>query len=269
MRRFIAVLIAALAVTGTAVAGFSAAGVVGGTSTRAAAETTINVSAYEYNFTLSASTAPAGIVHFVVTNIGKDDHDFSIAGQKTPTLQPGQNATLTVTLNGGTYNYACTIGEHASFGMVGTFTVTGQTTTAVTTITTGNTTIVSTQTTTATTTPLPATTVSVSEKEFKIILPSTKKRVAYYKRVNGKRVKRFRTVLVQKPLKAGRVHFVIKNIGKIAHNFVIPDAGGQSLVIGAGKSTTLDVDLTAGKHRFECSITGHAAAGMKGTLVAK
>jgi uncharacterized cupredoxin-like copper-binding protein len=265
MRRFFAVLITAFAVAGTAVAGFSAAGVVGGkATTHKLAETTINVNAFEFSFTFSQSSAPAGIIHFVVKNTGTQEHDLSIAGQGTPTIEPGQSATLTVTLNPGSYNYACTIGEHATFGMQGTFTVTGTPVTTTTVITTGGTTrtITTTQTTTPTTT-TPRTTVAVSEKEFKIILPSIKKRVAYYVRVKGKRVKRFKTVLVQKPLKAGPTHFVIKNIGKVPHNFVI--AGQQSLVIAAGQTGTLDVDLSKGKQKYLCSITGHAALGMKGT----
>jgi uncharacterized cupredoxin-like copper-binding protein len=267
MRRFIAVLIAAFAVTGTAVAGFSAAGVVGGKSTQhAMAETTITVQAYEFNFTLSQNSAPTGIVHFVVTNTGTQEHDFAIAGQKTPTLAVGQTATLTVTFNNpGQYNYACTIGEHASFGMQGLFTVTGQPVTTTQVITTNGTTITTTATTTQTTTGGAPTTVPVSEKEFKILLPSVKKRVTYYVRVKGKRVKKHKTVLVQKPVKAGPLKFVVKNIGKIPHNFVIGDQ--QSLVIKPGETTTVTITLSKGKHRYECSITGHAALGMKGTLV--
>jgi len=267
MRRFTAVLIAAFAIVGTAVAGFSAAGVVGGKSTtHALAETTVNIDAREFSFTLSQSSAPAGIIHFVVHNVGTQEHDFAMAGQGTPTIEPGGSATLTITLNPGSYNYACTIGEHATFGMQGTFTVTGTAVTTTTVITTNGTTITTTATTTPTTTTPPATNVAVSEKEFKILLPSVKKKVAFFVKVKGKRVKKFKTVLVTKPVKAGPIHFVIKNIGKISHNFVI--AGQQSLVISAGKTGTLDVTLTKGKYKYLCSITGHAALGMKGTLTA-
>jgi len=83
--------------------------------------------------------------------------------------------------------------------------------------------------------------------------------------VKGKRVKRFKTVSVQKPVPHGLVRFVVKNTGKIAHNFVI--GTGQTTIIKSGGTDTIDVTLAKGKRKFVCSITGHAAAGMKGTLV--
>jgi len=273
MRRFVLAVVVCLAVTGTAVAGFSFAGVVGPKTAQTVAVTDINVSAIEYNFIFKDSSgnnvtsAPAGVINFHVTNNGTIEHDFQIAGQKTPTLNPGQSATLTVTLTGGAYNYACTIGEHASFGMFGQFTVTGQVQTTTQVITTNGTTITTTATQTQpTTTPTPVATVPVTEKEFKILLPSVKKRVAYFVKIKGKRVKRFKTVSVQKPVKRGLVKFVVKNVGKIAHNFVI--GTGQTTILKPGQSGSINVVITKGKHKYECSITGHAAAGMKGTLVA-
>jgi len=272
MRRFVLAVVVCLAVAGTAVAGFSFAGVVGPKAAQKVAVTDVNVSAIEYNFVFTDSngaavnSVPAGVVNFHVKNNGTIEHDFQIAGQKTPTLFPGQSATISVTLNGGSYNYACTIGEHASFGMFGALTVTGQVQTTTQVITTNGTTITTTATQTqSTTAPAPVATVRVSEKEFKILLPSVKKRVAYFTRVKGKRVKKFKTVSVQKPVKHGLVRFVVKNTGKIAHNFVI--GTGQTTIIKPGQSDTIDVTLAKGKRKFVCSITGHAAAGMKGTLV--
>jgi uncharacterized cupredoxin-like copper-binding protein len=272
MRRFVLAVVVCLAVAGTAVAGFSFAGVVGPQTAQKVAVTDINISAIEYDFIITDSSgarvtsAPAGVINFHVKNNGTIEHDFQIAGQKTPTLNPGQSATLTVTLNGGAYNYACTIGEHASFGMFGQFTITGQVQTTTQVITTNGTTITTTATQTqSTTAPKPVATVRVTEKEFKILLPSVKKRVAYFVRVKGKRVKKFKTVSVQKPVKHGLVRFVVKNTGKIAHNFVI--GTGQTTIIKSGGTDTIDVTLAKGKRKFVCSITGHAAAGMKGTLV--
>jgi uncharacterized cupredoxin-like copper-binding protein len=258
MRRFAFALLVTVAVVGTAVAGFSFASVL---SPRATAVTDINVSATEFHFTMSASSAPAGVINFHVKNDGTEPHDFAIAGQKTTTLNPGDTATLSVTLTAGTYNYVCTIGEHASFGMTGDFVVTGSTatSTAVTTIVTNGTTkvVTTTQTvTTPTTTPTVTATVKVTEKEFKIILPTTTKRV----KVGGK----FKTITVVKPIKHGYIHFVIKNIGKLPHNFVIGTQ--QSHVIASGKSTSINVALKKGKYKYICSITGHAALGMKGVL---
>jgi plastocyanin len=261
MRRFAVVILLCLAVAGTAVAGFSFAGVVSPQATRVT--TNVTVHGGEYYFNLSQNSAPVGTVVFTFVNDGDVGHDFQIAGKSTPVIAHGETATLTVDFTKpGTYPYLCSVGEHAIYGMQGVFTVTG---TAVTT--------------TATTTTATPTTVKVTEKEFKIILPSTTKRVAYYKKVpvvktvNGKKKKVYvkkkfyKRVSVQKPVKAGPVHFVVHNIGKIPHNFVI--AGQQTLVLASGKTGTLDVDLTPGKYPYECSITGHAALGMKGTLVVK
>jgi uncharacterized cupredoxin-like copper-binding protein len=85
------------------------------------AGTTVKVTASEFKFVLSTKTAKAGSVTFVVTNKGKLDHDFKIAGKKTPLLKPGKSAKLTVTLKKGSNAYMCTVPGHAAAGMKGTF----------------------------------------------------------------------------------------------------------------------------------------------------
>jgi uncharacterized cupredoxin-like copper-binding protein len=263
MRRFAFALLLSVAVVGTAVAGFSFAGVL---SPKATTVTDITVRGTEFRFDMSANSAPAGTVVFHVMNVGTEVHDFAIAGQKTPTINPGEQATLTVDLAAGSYAYACTIGEHASFGMQGSFTVTPgtATTTGLTTVTTGGTTRVITTTQTITqptvTQPKPTTTVKVTESEFKIVLPKVSKKVRV--KVKGKFVTR--TIKVVKPVKHGLIRFVVKNAGKLPHNFVI--GGKQTLVLASGKSGTIDVALKKGKYKYVCSITGHAALGMKGVL---
>jgi uncharacterized cupredoxin-like copper-binding protein len=250
MTRLIGVLAACVATAVTAAAGYSLAAVVAPASQAAVADTTINVSAIEYAVILSAPSAPAGTIHFVVTNNGSITHDFSIAGKKTPILSPGQTFTLTVDLSAGQYPYLCTVGEHAIYGMQGVFDVTAApkptTTATTTTATTGTTTRATTtsQTTTASPPPAPTQTVKVLEKEFSITLMQGTKRITW--------------------VKPGTVRFVVKNVGKIPHNFVI--AGHQTLVLAPGKSQSLVVALKQGKYRYLCSITGHAALGMKGVL---
>ncbi len=79
----------------------------------------------EFRFTLSKRVAPKGVISFAVTNRGKLDHDFKIAGKKTKLLKPGTRATLNVTIaKPGRYQFLCTVAGHAAAGMKGSFTVT-------------------------------------------------------------------------------------------------------------------------------------------------
>ena len=84
---------------------------------------TINVTAYDIGFKLSAKSAPSGIVIFKVKNTGKLQHDFMIDGRKTPLLNAGKSNTLRVTLKKGSYPYKCTVPGHAAAGMKGVFVV--------------------------------------------------------------------------------------------------------------------------------------------------
>ena len=86
-------------------------------------KTTVKVTAMDtLKFKLSKSSAPAGVVAFVVTNSGSLQHDFTIAGKKTPLLSKGKSSTLVVTLmKGKSYPYKCTVPGHAAAGMRGTF----------------------------------------------------------------------------------------------------------------------------------------------------
>jgi mono/diheme cytochrome c family protein len=89
-----------------------------------AAPVTINVTAVDYAFKLSAKTAAAGKVTFAVRNTGKKDHGFQIAGRKTPVLKPGKSAKLVVTFaKSGPFAYTSTVAGDAARGMKGTFTV--------------------------------------------------------------------------------------------------------------------------------------------------
>jgi Rhomboid family/Copper binding proteins, plastocyanin/azurin family len=63
----------------------------------------------------------------------------------------------------------------------------------------------------------------------------------------------------------GKVTFVFKNVGQIAHDFAI--AGKSTPVINPGQTATLTVTFTkAGSYPYACTVPGHAAAGMKGVL---
>ena len=95
------------------------------TGTVGTGNTTVTVNMVEYAFQLSQSTMPSGKVTFVINNKGNEVHNFAILGNKAGAqIGPGASETWTVSLPAGTYNYQCDVPFHASFGMVGQFTVT-------------------------------------------------------------------------------------------------------------------------------------------------
>jgi uncharacterized cupredoxin-like copper-binding protein len=61
------------------------------------------------------------------------------------------------------------------------------------------------------------------------------------------------------------VTFDVKNAGKLMHDFRID--GKQTPLLKPGKSAKLTVKFTKkGKYAYECTVPGHAAAGMKGVF---
>jgi uncharacterized cupredoxin-like copper-binding protein len=74
----------------------------------------------------------------------------------------------------------------------------------------------------------------------------------------------FRFTLSKKSVKKGAVTFTVTNRGSLSHDFKI--GGKKTKLIKAGKSATLKVTLKKGKLKFLCTVPGHAAAGMRGTL---
>ena len=82
--------------------------------------------------------------------------------------------------------------------------------------------------------------VTVSEKEYSIGL-STRK------------------------LPPGKVTFVVRDKGKVAHALAIagPGVKTQTKRIQPGKSASLTVTLRAGSYSLWCPVPGHAALGMK------
>jgi uncharacterized cupredoxin-like copper-binding protein len=108
--------------------------------------TTITATLTEFVIALSATSAPAGVVTFNVTNSGtmihefvilktdilaKDlpvvDHavvedDYSPVGE-VPETDPGKSGTFSATLAAGHYAIICNIADHVAAGMVIDFTV--------------------------------------------------------------------------------------------------------------------------------------------------
>lgn len=70
--------------------------------------------------------------------------------------------------------------------------------------------------------------------------------------------------------KGQTVQVTFKNAGTFPHNFTIADLGVKSATVQAGQQTTVTFtpDKT-GSFTFICSVPGHEARGMKGTLTVK
>ena len=66
---------------------------------------------------------------------------------------------------------------------------------------------------------------------------------------------------------AGSVTFTVTNKGKSPHDFKI--AGKKTATLRPGKTTKLAVTLKKGKAAYLCTLPGHAAAGMRGTITVK
>lgn len=78
----------------------------------------------ELRFTVLPKSVAKGLVIFKVSNKGKLEHDFKIAGKKTPRFKAGKSGTLNVTFKkAGRYPYLCTVPGHAAGGMKGVLVV--------------------------------------------------------------------------------------------------------------------------------------------------
>jgi uncharacterized cupredoxin-like copper-binding protein len=77
-------------------------------------------------------------------------------------------------------------------------------------------------------------------------------------------MKEFKFTLSKRTVPHGTVTFKLVNKGALPHDFKV--AGKKSKLIGGGKSGLFKVTLSRGSKPYMCTVPGHAAAGMKGTL---
>jgi plastocyanin len=69
--------------------------------------------------------------------------------------------------------------------------------------------------------------------------------------------------------KPGRVTLVMSNPSSISHDIALKGNGLKPVVgkiVGKGRTSTITATLKKGSYEFYCSVPGHEAAGMKGTL---
>jgi mono/diheme cytochrome c family protein len=71
--------------------------------------------------------------------------------------------------------------------------------------------------------------------------------------------------------KAGKVTLRMKNASSVPHDIAIRGAGVSQVgpVVSGGGVSTVTTSLKPGTYTFYCSVDGHQAAGMKGTLTVK
>jgi plastocyanin len=72
--------------------------------------------------------------------------------------------------------------------------------------------------------------------------------------------------------KAGSDTFDFTNDGPISHDFTIETSSGQSVgatPIFSGGTKSFTATLKPGTYKFLCTVPGHAAAGMQGTITVK
>ena len=69
-------------------------------------------------------------------------------------------------------------------------------------------------------------------------------------------------------LKAGTITFVVQNNGFMTHDFAIRGNGvnEKTRMLNSGEKATLTMHLEPGTYTYECTMPGHAQAGMTGTF---
>jgi uncharacterized cupredoxin-like copper-binding protein len=92
------------------------------TTSAKAASKSVSVSETEWKIALPNTTVAAGKYAFDVKNDGHIPHDLTINGpgvsnQKTPLINPGKTAKLSVELKTGSYDFYCSVPGHKQAGM--------------------------------------------------------------------------------------------------------------------------------------------------------
>jgi uncharacterized cupredoxin-like copper-binding protein len=78
--------------------------------------------------------------------------------------------------------------------------------------------------------------------------------------------KEYKYILSRNSAPHGKVIFKLTNKGVLKHDFAI--AGKKTPKLAHGKTATLTVTLSKGKHPYKCTVDSHAKFGMKGVFKA-
>lgn len=77
----------------------------------------------------------------------------------------------------------------------------------------------------------------------------------------------FKFVGMPKTVSAGAQTFTLVNRGQASHDLKI--GGKKTKLLSPGQKAVVSVVLKKGKYTFLCTVPGHAALGMKGTLIVR
>jgi len=83
----------------------------------------VQVTAFEYGFVLSRTTAPAGKIVFELVNHGQDEHNLNVESSEgvidgsLPNTLPGHIREMELELGPGTYTLFCSLPGHEAMGM--------------------------------------------------------------------------------------------------------------------------------------------------------
>lgn len=200
-------------------------------------------------FDRSVLRATAGKVTIAFTNKEKLPHNVALRGKgidlKSAVVGEGTTVRLTATLAVGTYTFYCSVPGHESAGMRGTLTVTAAKGPAGAPGPTGGTPAPTPPADpVAPPPPAPAGSISIRAVNFTSF---------------------DRTSATAAP---GPMTLALVNETPLPHNIALrgPGVSAEGPVVGQNGISTIFVTLAAGTYTFYCSVAGHEAAGMRGTL---
>jgi uncharacterized cupredoxin-like copper-binding protein len=115
---------AAAATTGTAAGGTATTSTTEATAPVGKAVATVQVALTDFRIEPAVGrVGRSGVIAFAAANDGQVPHALEVEGPsgqvETPTLDPGEAATIRVDLPPGSYKWYCPVGDHEQRGMVG------------------------------------------------------------------------------------------------------------------------------------------------------
>lgn len=186
----------------------------------------------DFTFEPDSITIPADTnVSISVTNEGFMQHGLEISetGFATELLSNGETETLVVNLPPGTYTFICPVAGHAQSGMGGTIIVESS---------------------------------GTSSADGEAAEPDVSETVT----VTAFDDFSFTPDAITIPADVD-AQITVTNEGFMQHDFIIEDTEYGTSLLNAGESEDLFVNLTSGTYRIICSVPGHEASGMVGTLI--